>query len=71
MGQDAATITECKALEAELTKLDVVHCFCEANGVADMLAKNSLCNSSSGYWDGPVPDFISHLVVHDLTIYEE
>ena len=68
MGPDAATVAECKALEVDLSKLDVVHCFREANGVVDMLAKNSLCNSSSGYWDGPIPGFISHLVVHDLTI---
>ena len=60
--------SECKALVASLTKVDVIHCFREANSVADSLAKYSLSNRSSEVWDSSIPDFISHLIVHDLSI---
>ena len=68
LGPDAAVFSECKALVAGLTKVDVIHCFREANNIANSLAKYSLSNRSSEVWDSSILDFISHLFVHDLSI---
>lgn len=44
------------------------HYFREANQVADELAKHSFRARSSASWDDVIPDFVSHLLVNDMTI---
>lgn len=68
MGADSAIVAECKQLSIDFTKLSFKHCFREANQVADELAKQCFSSKSSGSWDAVVPDFISHLLVNDMTI---
>lgn len=67
-GPDAAIVLECKQLTADLTNVECIHCFREANGVADSLAKFSFKNRSSDFWESSIPDFVSHLIVNDLAI---
>ncbi|XBI13774.1 hypothetical protein VPH35_140465 [Triticum aestivum] len=49
LGPDEAVVAEGKTIGEDLAKFDVAHCFREANGVADSIAKHSLCNSSTEY----------------------
>ena len=65
---DVAVILECKQMAMDFTKISYKHCFREANQVADSLAKSSFDSRSSGLWDNSIPDFISHLLVNDMTI---
>jgi hypothetical protein len=68
LGQHVAIYMECKQLGADFSKVDVVHCFREANSVADSIAKSSLSSRASEFWDSDIPDFISYQVVNDLAI---
>ncbi|KAE8770875.1 Bidirectional sugar transporter SWEET14 [Hordeum vulgare] len=68
MGPHSAVMAECKQLSIDFAKLSFGHCFREANQVADELAKQRFRPRSSGSWDSSVLDFISHLLVNDVTI---
>lgn len=68
IGSEVAVIMECKELGSEFVKDDVIHCFQEANGVADCIAKHSLCSIALEFWDSSIPDFISHFIINDLSI---
>ena len=68
LGPETAIISESKSLGKELSKADVVHCFRKANSVADSIAKHSLSIRASEVWESSTPDFISHLIVNDLSI---
>ena len=68
LGPDAAVVAECKQLSLDFSKLTFNHCYREANQVADKLAKHSYNSRSPSVWDDVMPDFISHLLVNDMTI---
>ena len=68
LGPNAAVLAECKQLSLDVSKIPFNHCYREANQVADMLAKHSYNSRSPSVWDDVMPDFISHLLVNDMTI---
>ena len=68
LGPEVAIITECKQLMMDFASISFRHCYREANQVADELAKNSFTTRSSSSWDDEIPDFISHLLVNDMSI---
>ncbi|XP_073358313.1 uncharacterized protein [Aegilops tauschii subsp. strangulata] len=68
LGQDSATLLECKEMGLDFGQYEVTKCPQEANSVADCIAKASLSNRSSEVWEEAIPDFISHLIVNDLGI---
>lgn len=67
-GQDMATVLQCKELAQDLAQVSYIHYFREANEVTNELARNSFSAKTSNYWDSIIPDFISHSIVHDLSI---
>ena len=67
MGPEIAIITECKQLVMDFASVSFKHYYREANQVAGELAKNSFMNRVSRFWD-VIPDFISHLIVNDMSI---
>ena len=68
LGPEVAIITKCKQLMMDFASISFRHCYREANQVADELAKNSFTTRSSSSWDDEIPDFISHLLVNDMSI---
>ena len=68
LGQEAGILLESKEMGLDYAKYEVSNCPREANCVADCIAKSSLANRSSEFWEGTIPDFISHHVVNDLAI---
>ena len=64
---DVALVSECKQLAIDFAKILHKHCFREANQLADELAKHSFRTRSSASWDDVIADFISHLLVNDMT----
>ena len=67
LGLDVALVSECKHLSMNFAKISFKHRFLEANQVADELAKHSFRTRSSASWDDVIADFISHLLVNDMT----
>ncbi|XBJ18906.1 hypothetical protein VPH35_009968 [Triticum aestivum] len=68
LGQEVSIYMECRHLGSDFAKVEVIHCFREANSVADSIAKNALSTRSSMVSDEGVPDFISLQIVNDLAI---
>ncbi|KAM3332208.1 hypothetical protein ACQJBY_027798 [Aegilops geniculata] len=68
LGQEVSIYMECQQLGSDFAKVNVIHCFREANCVADSIAKNALSTRSSMIWDEVVPDFISLQIVNNLAI---
>ncbi|KAE8797118.1 Ketohexokinase [Hordeum vulgare] len=68
LGPDVAIVSECQHMALEFGRISFKHCFREANQVADELAKNAFPNRSSSSWEVVIPDFISHLIVNDMSI---
>lgn len=64
-------VLECKELALDMSTTEVIKCSHEANEVVDSLAKASHSSRSSEVWDSSIPDFISHLIVNDLSIVEK
>lgn len=67
-GTDAAVVLEGKHACTEFAAVSYLHCFREANEVADLLAKHFTHSRSSHLWEDSIPDFISHAIVNDLSI---
>ena len=68
MGPNSAVVAECMQLSIDFNKLSFKHCFREVNQVADELAKHCFSIRVPGSWDDVIPDFISHLLVNDMSI---
>ena len=68
LGPDVALIAECKQPSMDFVNISFMHCFREASQVADEIARHSFSSINSSTWDTEIPDFISHLLVNDMTI---
>ena len=67
-GNDAAVVMDGKQICTDFASVSYLHCFREANEVADLLAKHSSLSRSSHLWEDFTPDFISQAIVNDLSI---
>ena len=68
LGQDITVVQECSSLAKELTHIKFVNCSREANQVADGLASYCFSSKVSDFWNDSVPEFVSQLVVTDISI---
>ncbi|VAI55049.1 hypothetical protein VPH35_109687 [Triticum aestivum] len=67
-GNDAVVVMDGKQTCTDFAAVSYLHCFREANEVADLLAKHSSLSRSSHLWEDSTPDFISHAIINDLSI---
>lgn len=66
-GPEAAVIMEWKQMGSEFAKSSCVHCFRESNSEKCNEYISSRMNQMK-FWGSYIPDFISHLIVNDLSI---
>ncbi|KAE8771467.1 hypothetical protein D1007_56635 [Hordeum vulgare] len=69
LGAQSATIVECVHIANEFGQIQFGPCNRGANLVADALAKEAYKSRSPCVWDNDPPDFISSLIVNDLSIF--
>ena len=66
-GPSGPVTMESKQLMKGFGQVDFLHCFREANEVANTIAKYAFSFSTSCVWDA-IPNFISSSLVNDLSI---